>query len=429
MYQLYCKDDLRATFDLECTIFTSVTNLKVYGYLPIGYSPETFDAWTYRRSLLTHRKLLKDYLSRHNINDFRSIVGLTHAVSLNDCFWVKQDTEDLTWKDVSPYTNELDKTIADLSFADDPSDIVLRAQLAKHLTVTAEVATGGQFPKCWIRDDNSVYLLKRGSIFSYARAPYCEVLASQVFSKMHAGIPYKMTTHHDKVASKCKLFTSEELSFVPLSIILHDDHAPFQQVLSYMQTLPMYDMFRRIIICDALTLNTDRHPGNIGVFVDPMSVEIKSCAVGFDYNMSLFPSYPSSTLGDVDKLISNCKPWGVSTSFIDQARYLLTNDIREDLLKLRGITLTLDGYECDEFSKQEVNFCTDIVNCQIDKILYPERQIYYPKVPEVQHANLLRYKQTYTLTDKEFEAFLPSLFKLYKVTNLDDLDAKIGDII
>ena len=42
---------------------------------------------------------------------------MTHALSLNDTFWVKEESEMLCWDEVSLYWNEFDALIAQAAFS------------------------------------------------------------------------------------------------------------------------------------------------------------------------------------------------------------------------------------------------------------------------------------------------------------------------
>lgn len=74
-----------------------------------------------------------------------SFIRITHAATINDTFWVKQDHESLCWNDVSLYRNKFNEVISKLAF----EGIGLYGiQLS---STSPELSTEGSFRKCWQR--------------------------------------------------------------------------------------------------------------------------------------------------------------------------------------------------------------------------------------------------------------------------------------
>lgn len=211
MFYLMCKDEVRTTFDLIRGVTIRVVGLQIKGMLPIGCTEENFKKWLETRHASKHRSHLQGFLHQIGCRDLLGFLELTHGISINDCFWIKKDDEDVTWNDVSPYRNDFDEIVQKLSFDG-------KGSYGEQLPSTSpEFSTSGAFDKCWCREDNEVYLYKRGSDLgsNAGLEPYCEVLASQIFSKMRVGIRYDLVRFRGKVASKCKLFNNEDVSFIP----------------------------------------------------------------------------------------------------------------------------------------------------------------------------------------------------------------------
>ena len=61
-------------------------------------------------------KHITELLERYNCNDLEGFLNVTHALSLNDTFWVKPETSPLKWDDVSLYRNEFDELVAAAAF-------------------------------------------------------------------------------------------------------------------------------------------------------------------------------------------------------------------------------------------------------------------------------------------------------------------------
>ena len=420
MYLLMCKDDIRATFDLVKKVGYEVINLNIIGLLPIGCTSENFLSWLESRHASKHRKHLVEYLQRIGCKDVVGFLNLTHGISINDCYWVKKEAENIQWADVSPYTNEFDEVVQHLAF--DGTGLYGE----QFSSVSPEFGTSGAFDKCWVKEDSNIYLIKRGSTgaANSGLEPYCEVLASQIFKKMRAGIPYKLVNYHGKVASKCKIFNTEAKSFVPYGK-LPKVRGDLQYMLDYYDMLNT-TLFRRILICDALTLNTDRHVGNHGVLCNSVTNTILSSAPGYDYNMAMLPYVMRDDFVGISTQIKSCIP-KIGDDFLFVAKSVLTSDIRKDLAALRGIDLHLDFYD-EKFPKERVKWMSSIVNEQINNILY-NREPIYPTIKVDGLSNTMKYRMKLHLTEDEWFQQVPTLMKLFGISHMEELEKEIVHLL
>ena len=90
------------------------------------------------------------------------------------------------------------------------------------------------------------------------------------------------------LASKCRLFTDIDTSFVPIGRILRK--TTLKACLDYYKTLgdEFYEQLCSMLVFDALIYNEDRHFGNFGVLRDNHSGKIIAPAPVFDNGLSLF---------------------------------------------------------------------------------------------------------------------------------------------
>ena len=84
-------------------------------------------------------------MERFGCDDLEGFLNVTHAVSLNDTFWVKKTESNLTWDQVSLYRNEFDQLISEAAFDGSASSSELS-------TTSPEFGTDGNYAKCWIRE-------------------------------------------------------------------------------------------------------------------------------------------------------------------------------------------------------------------------------------------------------------------------------------
>lgn len=421
MYYLMNKDTPVAEFDIRSTLFETAVLLRVTGMLPIDCTEENFAGWVEHRHVLKHRKHLEKYLIQNGIDTLSGVLSLTHAVSLNDTFWIKQADSVLTWSDVSPYTNEFDEVVQKIAFSelDMPGTILS--------STSPEFTTEGSFAKCWKRDGSSIFMYKRGTekFSNSGNEPYSEVLASQVFATLKAGIPYILDTYDGKVVSKCKLFTSENVGYIPQHRLIKYDQS-FEERLQQYDAYVNSELFRRILICDAITFNTDRHAGNFGCLFNTDTMELIGTAPGFDYNLSLFPMEVNDAFADVNSFVHKYTP-SQGVDFVKTARYVLTDSIRNDLLNLRGFEYKLDGDE--KFSKERAKWLSILSNEQIDNILGQTKVPMYSSPNKDSISNLYRYRIKNHMSEEDFQKDVPRLMKLFDIQHMSELEEHIVELM
>ena len=168
-------------------------------YRPIGYCE--LGSFLEQRKAPKHRKHIQQLLSQYGCDDIEGFLRVTHALSLNDTFWVKESGSFLSWTDVSLYTNTFSEIISEAAFDGTISE-------TDFSSTSPEFGTDGYYAKCWVREADQIYLYKSGSAH-YEIEPLSEYLASQIAVEIcPTAIHYDMGYHHDKLISKCPLFTS-----------------------------------------------------------------------------------------------------------------------------------------------------------------------------------------------------------------------------
>ena len=296
------------------------------GCRPIGYHSLT--AFLNRRKAPKHRKHIRELLEQYGCDDLEGFLQVTHALSLNDTFWVREAGSSLTWAEVSLYTNEFSENISQAAF----DGIISETDLS---STSPEFGTDGYYAKCWVREESGIQLYKSGSAH-YEIEPLSEYLASQLAAELCPGaVLYDMAFHHGKLISKCPLFTSERVGLAKASAVFGGMEKTIPELLRFFAEIGAENAFRRMCVLDALILNVDRHYGNFGVLFDTETMEILGMAPVFDHNRSLLPALDNDQLAKPEWYLRHCKP-RLGTDFRLTARGLLTEDIRKDLLRLEG---------------------------------------------------------------------------------------------
>ena len=328
LYQLMNKDVVVATYeerkDLDDYFYDEVERFEAY--VPYGFVE--INDWIDGRQIAKHRVAIERLMRELGMTTRHDFIGMARCLSLTDTFWMKRADEELTWDDVSLYRNPFDDVIARIAF--DGTGMYGRA----NSPTSPEFATSGSFAKCWVRENGEISLLKRGST-GYANAgfePYSEVLAADLLSAARIDhVPYGIARFHGALASKCPLFTSEDVGFVSAHRFF-DKPFGVRDMLAFCTEHNAEESFREMIVMDAVMANVDRHAGNYGFLVDNATGDVLRMAPLFDHNMACLPMMMEGN--DFDEYVSTIGP-KIGTDFVDIARVLLTPAIRAKLVTLK----------------------------------------------------------------------------------------------
>ena len=324
---------------------------------PIGY--QDLFSFLERRKAPKHRKHIQQLLEQYGCDDLEGFLQVTHALSLNDTFWVRGADSQLTWSEVSLYSNEFSEIISEAAFDGTISETDLSS-------TSPEFGTDGYYAKCWIREESGIHLYKSGSAH-YEIEPLSEFLASQLAVELcpHA-VPYNMDYYHGKLISKCPLFTSEKAGLAKASAVFRGNKRTIPELLRFFSEIGSGDAFRRMCVLDAVILNPDRHYGNFGVLFDTMTMEILEMAPVFDHNRSLFPELDNDQLARPERYLKHCRP-RLGRDFLLTARGLLTDDIRRDLKRLDGFAF--QQHPAIRAEQERLDALSNIVQKQIKDLL------------------------------------------------------------
>ena len=323
---------------------------------PIGY--EELGDFLARRQAPKHRRHIKELLERYGCDDLEGFLRVTHALSLNDTFWVKEADSDSFWSSVSLYQNEFDQLVSEAAF----DGVISETDLS---STSPEFGTDGYYAKCWVRDEDGIWLYKSGSGL-HVIEPVSEFLVTQLARRICPNaVQYDLERYHDKLVSKCPLFTTEATGLVKAGFVFRGEQT-IPRLLSYCQTLGSDSDFRRMCVLDAITLNPDRHYGNFGFLFDNQTMTILGMAPVFDNNRALFPELDEAALASPDWYIDHCRP-KLGRDFMINARGLMTDEIRADLEKLKDFRF--ENHPRIPISESRLELLSALVQRQIRLIL------------------------------------------------------------
>lgn len=378
MYYLMNKDNIIAEFkaDTRSEFSDDVSFLmnEVVGKLPIGF--ENINTWLDGRKASKHNAHLKSIMQSMNCYDNEGFIKVTHAASINDTFWVRSDTENVSWNNVSLYSNQFSEVISRLAF----EGVGLYDEVFP--STSPELTCDGSFSKCFKKEDftgeygSDIFLYKRGheisigNIVKFGYEPYCEQMASEIakiISPKNA-TAYELVTLHGKTASRCNLFTNESLGYASYAKTSNKRSIDLQQVFEYFAGIGSEQAFREMLVIDSLCFNQDRHAGNYGVLFDNDTLNIIGMSPVFDLNLSLM-LYTDDFTNIGDKLFEWSPKLGEDFTRIGQ---MGTNDVLRDRIKdIRDFSFSFRGD--DVFTEDHVKQLETVVRKQAAALLSSDK--------------------------------------------------------
>lgn len=357
-YLLMNKDTVWLEFSCERDEYDEViaeehawhTKLRPFGYYNLT---DFLD----RRKAPKHRAHIAALLKEYGCEQLDGYLDVTHALSLNDTFWVKPVSSPLLWDDVSLYRNPFNEVISEAAF-----DGMLSS--SSFSSTSPEFSTDGQYAKCWVRQDGSIWLYKTGGLFGLE--PLSEYLAGQLAVQLCPdSVRYDLDFYRGQLISKCQLFTDESHGLAKAAVLVPRERT-ISNLLRYFESIGSGDSFRRMCILDALILNIDRHIGNFGVLYDNDTMQVQRMAPVFDNNRSLLFDLDNDHLKNIETCVRHCTP-RLGSDFIATARGLLTEEIRHDLLDLRDFAFAQHPHISAE--QDRLDSLSRIVQYQLKQIL------------------------------------------------------------
>jgi len=373
MFYLMNKDKLimefKANYKATFSEDVSFSVIRQVGAVPYGFHNIT--SWIEGRKASKHNAHLKKIMKRLGCDDNEGFIRMTHAVGINDTFWIKKSDEDVTWNDVSLFRNQFSDVISTLAFEG------TGLYNENFSSTSPELSCDGSFRKCFRKESikgefgSDIFLYKRGGELGAGIEPYCECLASEIAHIIapSSSVNYDLCRLHDKLATKCNIFTDETVGYASYSKVNDTRDYSFDDVRDFFEKIGCEQQFREMLVVDSLCFNQDRHSGNYGVLFDNETMRVLKMAPVFDLNICLLPYVEMNEFENIgDKLFEYNPKLGNDFTRIGQ---IAMNDVICDRLKdISDFTFKFRGD--DVFSEERVKKLEEIVTKQAKAILSNE---------------------------------------------------------
>lgn len=331
-YYLMNKNKKLVSFETETQYGVTVATNEIIlsNKLPVGYT--NIGTWIENRNYAKHKDHMAAWLKEWGIDTIDGFLQITHALGLNDSLWIKPDNSELTWEQINLYQNEFSDIACTTAFENGLYGLQLSS-------TSPEFTADGSFPKCWIKDAKGIHILKQGlrGASNVGLEPYSEFISSNIGSKLFDNvIAYDLVRYKGSLCSKCDLFTSETIGFVPLGKVVDaNQYYTIPQLINFFEE---YDnvhkssfafKFRIMIVLDSIVFNHDRHLNNFGLLFNNESFEIIDFAPLFDFNFSFLCSLTMDDLKNYrESLVRYNIGHKLGGDFCTVGKEIITDEIR-----------------------------------------------------------------------------------------------------
>lgn len=319
-YELRIYNDTLITFSLEkrgleglsADIISIADDKKQLFPLDLKLTPQGILKWLEKRVIPKNRMFVNEILKTLGLsaNDTQGIIDVCKGLSLNDSYWVVPQGFDGTYEQYNLYENKFSEILSLVAYTG-------VGHSNEAFTTSPELTTNGMLPKGWrFIENDGIYLYKGGTTgaSNTGNEPYSEFYACQIAEAMGLNaVHYDLENWKGILASKCRLFTDIDTSYIPIGRLVRD--GGLKACLEYYGNLgtEYLEQIKSMLVFDAVIYNEDRHFGNFGVLRDNRSGKITASAPIFDNGLSLFNF---ATKEDFENLDSYAKtrstPYGVS---------------------------------------------------------------------------------------------------------------------
>lgn len=358
-YVLLNKDEIIAKFHVN-DFYDQIEIDSVEKELPFWISD--LSSFMVNRRAPKHRENIEKLLDISGCSTTKGFLDVTHALSLIDTFWVKPADSQLSWEDVSLYDHPFDEAIAMTAFEGG-----LHGR--DFSSTSPEYGTDGSFAKCWIRENEQIKLLKRGS--SGARnaglEPYSEYYSSQLIRAFtNDFVSYDLRSRNGRICSVCDIFTSEQYGFLPYAAVSMGNSTYNSVIKRYDELIGGGNFAKMMFIVDAVILNEDRHTNNFGFLVDNDRQEIIAPAPLFDHNVAMLPYAEKEDFENVEEYLKQKGP-RLSREWLKTAAYCMTSECKKALINLHGFEF--ERHPKYNWQEWRIKAMEQLINQNIETIL------------------------------------------------------------
>lgn len=312
MYTLMLENTPVVNFDFD-ELSSHIVNKHLLPFYLRGAleEPNAENIRDYYRVSSKNVSLIREYassrvlsLSRDNAKQIYAACGISQddsidnrveiclackGVSVNDGYWIKEESSSDTWESMNVRDNHLAE-IVDIALGGKQPTLTTSAECP-------ELTTKGLFKKSWIREDGELYLLKSDQMSDFTNTK-AELISSKILDCTNVPhVKYTESSYEGMLVAKSKNFVLPGQSFVEAHEVIKYCRDKNIDYISYMLDC-FGSSFANIPIADYILQNTDRHDQNYGFIMDNKTGVLNSVAPLFDHNQALIADWLGKDVTD-----------------------------------------------------------------------------------------------------------------------------------
>lgn len=236
--------------------------------------------WISYRALPLNRansEKIYQVLNLHRDNSALELMYITHGLSINDNYWVANENElgRLKYGNINLFNNSLNEAMYLVALKGNTGFTI------QDDTISAEYTGQGTYPKCFVREEDGIYLYKAGTLTDIKNEVYAAYIA-KILGFNSVDYQYKKFNGVDCSVSRIvtNLHENWEDAF-NMSEAMHDRFGGIPQEFA---AEFFKEQYSNMIIFDALVLNDDRHMKNWAFSINADTNKIQGIATSYDYN-------------------------------------------------------------------------------------------------------------------------------------------------
>lgn len=258
-------------------------------------SLDSFRMWWKGRGIPLARIGLTALLAEAAVDVPEELVQRNLGLSLSDQYWILPQNSGLKWEDINFFNN---------SFEDVSLTIAPFAPEGKAAAAKPDNTSDGNLQKYWTCEGARRVLHKAGAHLN--QEPYNEVVATALHRRILAAgdfVPYSLEGTGTSALSVCDVFLTDEEEYVPAFYVNERARAnerltDYEQYIASCEELGVaniQDALDRMIVCDDIIANYDRHWRNFGLVRNVNTLACRPAPI-FDSGSSLWCNAPLEAL-------------------------------------------------------------------------------------------------------------------------------------
>lgn len=237
-------------------------------------------SWINSRALPLSRKNSEKIYKALNLpreNMELHLMFITHSLSINDNYWIADESEinRVKYEDISLFSNSLNKAMYMIALRGDDGYTITEKELS------AEYTGQGTYPKCFVREQDGLYMYKSGKVQNM----YNEIIASNIAVVLgFRSAIYSLGIIGGVQCTRSKILSNKNVNWETALDLAEYFGKTDYKIPQDFALYQMTEQYCNMVIFDAITLNDDRHVKNWAFEFDSNTNNLIGLAPSYDYN-------------------------------------------------------------------------------------------------------------------------------------------------